>query len=641
LKKICILFCFIFSCASLGSSKNFYIGLSKLYNINLDKLNSRTISKAISDLEKNPLFEDYKSWLLTLSSFTTSKKFSHIKDICLNFSQVENQGLNFLNEDIEKKCALHIKKNLFRLKKEDIKNTTILFSKQSSIFSHKAGEKERKFLEKVITTQAGQLLYTSLLEKYLKTTNLPSKDFSKAFLTDQRFKSVYNVYGFNSYSKKRNKLKSLKKLIKPLYNLGGKKEFNNRFSSHFDKIFKYIQKNALFLNNPKSIKEMFYFSSFLGRNKKTKEIRTLLDYLQINYSAISELRNDYYFYYLWSFNLDGNKKNAHSFIKQNGLLSNYTSFPSKLQYWISQSLIGELEEIKIQKLLLGIVKSNPISYYASVATKELKTLNKFLHKQAIDYYLKPPTISFTDTEYIKFSKNFSKNLERAQIFSNHNINTLFYKEVAELKNQKTIDQYKAYSKLASVKLQEYGLFLPTFRLFYEELESGDLEYDKEILLTLFPSPYKTDIKKLTIAIDHKLVLSLMRQESSFNPSALSPVGAMGLMQLMPYTAKRFDKKVKKNELLNYSKNIKLGISYLLELNDRYDKNIMEMLSAYNAGERRIDKWKKTYLTNKNPLINIEHIPFNETRKYVKLIKRNMFFYDIIEKEKQRSVANSD
>ncbi len=636
MKKICIFFFLIFSYTGFCSSGEFYNDLSKLYNLNLDKLNSRKISQTIKKVEKDKLFEPYKEWLLTLSRFATSKKFSHLKDICLNYSNPK--GLEFLNNDIEKKCALHFKKNLFRLKKDDFQKSAALFLKHSSIFSHKAGENEKKFLNKISSFPEGTSLYNLLLEKYLKTTNLPSKSFSSLFMKDQRFKALYDLYGFNSLSKKNGKLKKLKRLIKPLYNLGGKKEFASQYKAHFDKIFRNIQKNGQFLNNPKSIKEMFYFTSFLGRNKKTNEIRTLLDYLYIKYSAISLLKNDYYFYYLWSYYLDGNTKDANAFIKQNRLLADYTTFPSKLQYWISQSLKGQLEEIKIQKLLLGIVKSNPISYYASVATQELKDSNKFLHKQAIDYYLRAPTLSFSDAEYIQFSKAFSKSLERAQIFSNRNIHNLFFREISELKKESVLKQYKAHTKLASVKMQEYGLFLPTFRLFYQELESGNLEYDKEILLTLFPSPYKTDIKKLTMAIDHKLVLSLIRQESSFNPSALSPVGAMGLMQLMPYTAKRFDKKIKKKELLEYSKNIKLGVSYLLELNERYDKNIMEMLSAYNAGERRIDKWKKTYLVEKNPLVNIEHIPFNETRKYVKLIKRNMFFYGIIEKEKKRSVA---
>ncbi len=626
------------SLSGFCSNGDFYNDLSKLYNENLDKLSSRKISNTLKKVNQDKLFEPYKNWLLTLSRFATSKKFSHLKDICLNYSN-EN-SLTFLNTDIEKKCALYFKKNLFRLKKDDYKKATVLFFKYISIFSHKASDKEKGFLEKVSSLKEGQDLYNILLEKYLASKNLPSKNFSLFFMKDQRFKDLYKLYGANSLSKKNRKLKDLKRLIKPLYNLGGKKEFSSQYKAHFNKIFKNIQRNSDFLDNPKSIKEMFYFTSFLGRNKKTKEIRTLLDYLYIKYTSITLLKNDYYFYYLWSFYLDGNTKDANAFIKQSKLLANYKTFPSKLQYWISQSLKGQLEEIKIQKLLLGIVKTNPISYYASVATKELKKSNKYLHKQAIDFYLKPPTISFTDSEYINFSKTFSKSLERAQIFSNKNIYNLFFKEISELKKEEIVNKYKAHTKLASVKMQEYGLFLPTFRLFYQELESGNLEYDKEILLTLFPSPYKTDIQKLTMAIDHKLVLSLIRQESSFNPSALSPVGAMGLMQLMPYTAKRFDKKVKKKDLLQYSKNIKLGISYLLELNERYNKNIMEMLSAYNAGERRIDKWKNTYLIDKNPLINIEHIPFNETRKYVKLIKRNMFFYDIIEKEKQRSVATT-
>ena len=62
---------------------------------------------------------------------------------------------------------------------------------------------------------------------------------------------------------------------------------------------------------------------------------------------------------------------------------------------------------------------------------------------------------------------------------------------------------------------------------------------------------------------------------------------------------------------------------------RYDNNLVYSLAAYNAGERRVNEWQEEYLNSESILENIENIPFFETRKYVKLIFRNMFFYKML------------
>jgi soluble lytic murein transglycosylase len=126
-----------------------------------------------------------------------------------------------------------------------------------------------------------------------------------------------------------------------------------------------------------------------------------------------------------------------------------------------------------------------------------------------------------------------------------------------------------------------------------------------------------------------MIISLVRQESSFNPKASSVVGATGLMQLMPATAKRFNRRVRVKHLVNPEINLTIGIRYFKQLLTRYDGNLIYALASYNAGENRIEKWKKDIFKTDDPLATIEAIPFEETRNYVKLIYRNYFFYRLL------------
>ena len=118
----------------------------------------------------------------------------------------------------------------------------------------------------------------------------------------------------------------------------------------------------------------------------------------------------------------------------------------------------------------------------------------------------------------------------------------------------------------------------------------------------------------------------MRTESRFQANAKSPVGARGLMQLMPATAKMMSRKVKTRQLYNPKLNIRLGIKYFDRLMKKYEDNLAFTLMAYNAGEGNLRKWKNRIFKDHELLNVIESVPFQETRKYVKLIFRNLFFY---------------
>jgi peptidoglycan lytic transglycosylase len=121
-------------------------------------------------------------------------------------------------------------------------------------------------------------------------------------------------------------------------------------------------------------------------------------------------------------------------------------------------------------------------------------------------------------------------------------------------------------------------------------------------------------------LDSSLMAALIWQESAFDPQARSPVGALGLMQLMPKTARSLarrlgDPRFKTAQLTDPGQNLKLGALYLKDMIDRFGGKVERALAAYNAGPTRVARW-----TSGPRVISaeefIESIPFAETRTYV-------------------------
>ncbi|MCR6632030.1 MAG: lytic transglycosylase domain-containing protein [Magnetospirillum sp.] len=131
-----------------------------------------------------------------------------------------------------------------------------------------------------------------------------------------------------------------------------------------------------------------------------------------------------------------------------------------------------------------------------------------------------------------------------------------------------------------------------------------------------------------------LVLALIRQESGFITDAQSPVGARGLMQLMPATAEKLAKalKVKFNpgKLDDPDFNVRLGRAYLTDLLDDFEGSYILTLVGYNAGPARARRWIKEYGDPRDPSVDvidwIEMIPFTETRNYVQRVMESVSIY---------------
>ena len=149
----------------------------------------------------------------------------------------------------------------------------------------------------------------------------------------------------------------------------------------------------------------------------------------------------------------------------------------------------------------------------------------------------------------------------------------------------------------------------------------------------FPLDFRGDIQQAASnkQLDPAHVYAVIRQESAFNKDARSPAGAMGLMQLMPKTglatARKYNIPLGSTRLLYQpDKNITIGSTYLKQVMEQYDGNIVLASAAYNAGPHRVDRW----LPGKHEQAAdswVALIPYRETRKYVQRILAYIAIYD--------------
>lgn len=146
----------------------------------------------------------------------------------------------------------------------------------------------------------------------------------------------------------------------------------------------------------------------------------------------------------------------------------------------------------------------------------------------------------------------------------------------------------------------------------------------ELLEDLYPVHFRNEIAQQASQIDPALIFSLIRQESSFNPRATSPAGARGLMQVMPATAKRVEKR-RNIDLYNPSINIRIGSKYLSILRAKHNGDYARLIASYNAGPNNTLKWDSRY-NGTVPLLFADLIPFPETRHYVSGLMRHMYWY---------------
>lgn len=178
-----------------------------------------------------------------------------------------------------------------------------------------------------------------------------------------------------------------------------------------------------------------------------------------------------------------------------------------------------------------------------------------------------------------------------------------------------------------------GFFPQSFHdldLFLRHLPQKErLELPREFWKQLYPVEYRqliADQARLR-GLPESLLFAVIRQESAFDPRAISRAGARGLLQLLPATARRLSQGERgpgAQDLFDPRINIPLGSKYLSDLLQTHDGRLPYALAGYNAGESALKRWLSKGKMKMDEFI--ESIPYPETRNYVKRVLRNLFNY---------------
>lgn len=269
---------------------------------------------------------------------------------------------------------------------------------------------------------------------------------------------------------------------------------------------------------------------------------------------------------------------------------------SRWQYWLAQSFQHLGDDQKAHQILNTL--ANERSYYGFLASHALNQSLSINHVP----------LPINDTHYTEVFQ--SPGIQRALEWFALNRNFEGKREWLS-----TIQSFSEENQVVAAKIATQ-LNMPNLAI----LTMAKSSY-KDDVESRFPLAHAEEILKAGKGqnIDPAWIFAVARQESAFLAQAKSPVGALGLMQVMPKTAKHVSKKGKisyqsEKELLNPKTNIKIGSHYLQQLLNSHQGNLVLATAAYNAGPSRVKQWRPSTPLNADQWI--ETIPFSETRDYV-------------------------
>lgn len=170
--------------------------------------------------------------------------------------------------------------------------------------------------------------------------------------------------------------------------------------------------------------------------------------------------------------------------------------------------------------------------------------------------------------------------------------------------------------------------------YFSIAENKELDFNDVKFQYAYPLAYAdliTDEVSKNLKIDPMLVHALIKQESRYQKDIVSKVGAVGLMQVMPYTAKAIARSLNMrppriHDLCKPDINIKLGVNYMESVFAQFENNIIYAVASYNAGPTVVKQWKNKFETYRDADEFIENIPYEETRNYVKKVFNNYWIY---------------
>ncbi len=309
------------------------------------------------------------------------------------------------------------------------------------------------------------------------------------------------------------------------------------------------------------------------------------------------------------------------------------------EYWQARCYEGLNNDSLRIVSLTNTISLWPLDYYAWRAREALGTKDTAsLSRSSFDSWFEKVKKISHDPKDTLAVKNSAKRFQRAV-----QLGTLGYFDEARLliepiqiRSSKNPAQLFELSKFYELIGEHQKAFKISKSIYYSIPVALRKDIPEEFINRLYPRAYPEAITESTqrFKVNQHLVRAIMRQESMFHPTIKSPVGAMGLMQIMSYTGKEIsadlDTSYADSYLFNPSVNIKFGTFYIGKLLKQFDGDYVKAIASYNGGPHNVKKWieaNRSVLSD--PVYFTECIGFSETRNYVKRVLENYWIYETL------------
>ena len=287
-------------------------------------------------------------------------------------------------------------------------------------------------------------------------------------------------------------------------------------------------------------------------------------------------------------------------------------------FWEARTAEKLKELVSAERLYRRVVGKDPESYYAVLASRRLEGLGIHVADAPA------PKRAMQKAGAPRLGSRARFHLARARALARLGLNRLAQPE---------LDRVRRHSKrtpgLKRLLMREYARAHAHHRSLSLALQSPP---SPETLRLRYPLAHWDTVRRHAAenGLDPYLVLSLMRQESRFQPRALSSANAHGLMQLLHETARNEASLMglpepAAGQLFDPELNIRLGAHHLKGLLEHYAHSQAKALAAYNAGKQAVERWARN-LGSADDVEFVERISYRETRRYVKAVLRNYHAY---------------
>jgi soluble lytic murein transglycosylase len=292
---------------------------------------------------------------------------------------------------------------------------------------------------------------------------------------------------------------------------------------------------------------------------------------------------------------------------------------AQLHYWAARAYLAAGDRETGQERLNQAIRAEPVSYYGALAAVRLGA-------QLADLPLvAAPTIESAvenDVVISLFRVDLLRELSLADAAA-------FEMEIA----RSEAESRPGALYLIAESLIENGQPVAGM-LLGREIHRREAAWNPRLLRIVYPFPHRAliEAEARRHSLDPFMVAGLIRQESMFNPIAVSPAGAIGLMQVMPATGQMLARRAGISgfdaaTLRRPEVNVRLGTLFLADLLSR-SGNRTEAFAAYNAGPSRAARWR-AFPEYRDEELFAERIPFTETRDYVKILNFNARIYQTL------------